>query len=108
MATLLSKYGPDVDWRDPTNWCCNNNVHPSRPGTYDGISMHPYETLFVKRTWHVSDAYTDRYSAWQIQHLNGSPGTEGSFDQEGYEWAISHDAVQLETKKSDCGEGSTV
>ena len=33
------------------NWKCNNNVHPSRHGTYDGIAFHPFETIFVKASW---------------------------------------------------------
>jgi hypothetical protein len=30
VATLMSKYAVDTDWRNPQNWHCNNNVHPSR------------------------------------------------------------------------------
>lgn len=44
--------GAQVDWRDSRHWHCNNNVHPSRHGTYDGLSMHPFETIFIKaRQW---------------------------------------------------------
>ncbi len=32
VATLMSKYAVDTDWRNPQNWHCNNNVHPSRCG----------------------------------------------------------------------------
>lgn len=31
IATLMSKYRANVDWRDPANWVCNNQV--------DGISL---------------------------------------------------------------------
>ncbi len=48
LATLQARYAPGVDWRDKAHWHCNNNVPPSRHGTYDGISMHPFETVFVK------------------------------------------------------------
>ena len=50
MATLMSRYviGLSPFRRDKINWLCNNNVHPSRHGTYDGISFHPFETIFVK------------------------------------------------------------
>jgi hypothetical protein len=51
IATLLSRYARGVDWSDPQHWACNDNVHPSRAGLYDGISMHPYETVFVKASW---------------------------------------------------------
>ena len=48
LATLMARYAPSTDWRDQRHWRCNNNVHPSRHGTYDGISMHPFETVFTK------------------------------------------------------------
>ena len=36
---------------DLQHWSCNDNVHSSRAGLYNGISMHPYETVFVKASW---------------------------------------------------------
>jgi hypothetical protein len=51
IATLLSRYARGTDWSDPQHWACNDNVHPSRAGLYDGISVHPYETVFVKSSW---------------------------------------------------------
>ncbi len=46
----------NVDWRQQRHWSCNNNVHPSRRGTYDGISMHPYETVRAAhaRVWGIT------------------------------------------------------
>ena len=78
----------DVDWRDPAHWACNDNVHPSRHGTYSGIAFHPYETVFVKSSWHVADPYSRRYAAWTEGHLEGRPGTEGTFDYTRYRFAI--------------------
>ncbi len=93
IATLLSMYNTDTDWRDPSTWSCNNNVHASRHGTwggliwrthdithkfigghhhaigsYDGIDMHPFETLFVKSSWHVVcvNEYTWLYAGKHI------------------------------------------
>ena len=48
LATLMARYARGTDWRDRAHWHCNNNTHPSRHGTYDRISMHPFETVFVK------------------------------------------------------------
>jgi len=45
VATLMSRYVRGTDWRDRAHWSCNDNVHPSRAGTYGGISFHPYETV---------------------------------------------------------------
>ena len=53
VSRQCHRYAVDTDWRDESNWDCNDNVHPSRHGTYGGISMHPYETMFVKESWHV-------------------------------------------------------
>ena len=77
-----------VDWRDGRHWQCNDNVHPSRHGTYDGIGFHPFETIFVKSSWHVADPYTERYAAWRLKHLSGSSGTEGRFNQRMYLYGV--------------------
>ncbi|KAI8466619.1 MAG: hypothetical protein J3K34DRAFT_524403 [Monoraphidium minutum] len=92
VATLMSRYAPSTDWRDGANWGCNDNVHPSRSGTYGGISFHPYETIFVKSSWHVADPYTKRYSQWALQHLLGRSGTDGKYDERLYRYAISEAA----------------
>lgn len=94
MASLLSRYAQDVDWRVPAHWHCNDNVHPSRSGTYAGISMHPYETVFVKSSWHVADEFSSRYAAWRMAHIRGEPGTQGSFDDVLYQYAISPEAQE--------------
>ena len=49
-----------------TGCATTNNVHPSRHGTYDGISFHPFETIFVKSSWHVSDPNIKRYD-WRLK-----------------------------------------
>ena len=50
---MVRRYPADLDWTDDLHLQCNNNVHPSRHGTYDGISMHPFETVCVPacRNW---------------------------------------------------------
>ncbi|KAG2428140.1 hypothetical protein HXX76_011820 [Chlamydomonas incerta] len=92
VATLMSKYARDVDWRDRRHWGCNDQVHPSRHGTYDGIAFHPYETIFVKSSWHVADPYTRRYSTWVTQHREGDAGTDGEWNEKLYKYAISAEA----------------
>ena len=68
IATLMARYRPGVDWRDQRHWDCNDNVHPSRHGTYDGISMHPFETVFLKASWHVGQPHLDHYTRWLNAH----------------------------------------
>jgi hypothetical protein len=95
MTTLMTKYGKDVDWKDTTHWRCNNNVHPSRDGTYDGVSQHPLELLFVKSSWRVAEQYVAAYSRWANALAAGSQGTDGEFDKAMYTYAISPEAIKL-------------
>lgn len=45
VAALMARYARGTDWRDERHWGCNDNAHPSRQGTYAGISQHPFETV---------------------------------------------------------------
>eukprot|EP01026_Neomeris_dumetosa_P032392 TRINITY_DN2570_c0_g2_i1.p2 TRINITY_DN2570_c0_g2~~TRINITY_DN2570_c0_g2_i1.p2 ORF type:complete len:411 (-),score=42.80 TRINITY_DN2570_c0_g2_i1:664-1896(-) len=54
LESLLTRYGK-VDWRDETNWGCNDNDTPERQFGYDGISIHPFETLFVRTSDNLLD-----------------------------------------------------
>lgn len=94
MATLMTKYRPDVNWSNASHWHCNNNVHPSREQTYDGVSQHPLELVFVKSSWHVAQPYVDAYTKWALALADGRAGTEGTFDESMYRYAISEEAVQ--------------
>lgn len=68
---LLAYQG--VDWRRESS--CNKNMHPSREGSYFGISQHPLETIFHKTWWagsKESDGYVhkdevDMYTRWAIE-----------------------------------------
>ena len=53
IATTQLAY-QSVPWRNRAYWtkgACNNNLHPSRPGTYFGLNIHPLESLFHKTSW---------------------------------------------------------
>ncbi|KAL4854424.1 hypothetical protein ACK3TF_004779 [Chlorella vulgaris] len=93
VDTLMSMYR-GVDWRDRRHWRCNNNVHPSRHGTYDGITMHPYETVFLKASWHVGEPFVEKYAAWALKQAAGKDTTSGIFDEPMYRYAISPDAQE--------------
>ncbi len=51
-------------------------------------SMPAPSQLFVKSSWHVSDAFTSKYARWRLGHLAGDPGTGGQFDEARYQYAI--------------------
>lgn len=93
IDTLMSKYR-GIDWRDQRHWKCNNNVHPSRHGTYDGISMHPFETMFLKASWHVGEPYVDKYTEWMMAQARGEDTTQGEFDEPMYRYAITMQAQE--------------
>lgn len=93
IDTLMAKYR-GVDWSDPRHWRCNNNVHPSRHGTYDGISMHPFETIFIKASWHVGEPFTQKYTEWALAQAAGRDTTGGSFDERMYRYAVSPEAQE--------------
>lgn len=69
LDCLLYKYA-NKNWRDPKNWFENNNIHPSRENTYDGISIHPFEVIFHKWYWSeqpnklVNFQYIQKYIEW--------------------------------------------
>ena len=93
IATLLSMYPKGIDWRDPKHHTCNDFVHPSRHGTYDHITMHPYETIFVKSSWHVGEPFTSHYSDWFLRHGRGAHNTGGLFNETLYLYAIGKYAI---------------
>ena len=37
-----------MNWRDKTNWHCNQRLNPYGEFYNDGISVNPYEVMFVK------------------------------------------------------------
>ncbi|BDA51679.1 hypothetical protein COCOBI_19-2350 [Coccomyxa sp. Obi] len=96
IATLMSMYPVGVDWSKQEHWRCNNNTHPSRHGTYDGITMHPFETVFIKASWHVGEPYLGHYTRWFMAHADGSSNTGGHFNEALYRYAISEKAQEAE------------
>lgn len=94
IATLMYKYDKKTDWRESKNWRCNNNAHPSRHGTYDGISMNPFEVVFLKAGWHVGEPFVQHYTDWVMDQAEGKLTTRGSFDDAMYRWGVSLEAQE--------------
>ena len=75
LDCLLYKY-KGIDWLNKDNWNMNNNQHPSRKDTYDGISIHPFETVFHKWYWSdhpnslISFDFVDKYKNWRMKGMN--------------------------------------
>lgn len=90
-----------MDWREQSHWGCNNNAHPSRHGTYDGISMHPFETVFIKASWHVGEPHLGHYTRWFTDQAHNVDTTTGTFKESLYRYAISAEA-QNPNRASDC------
>jgi hypothetical protein len=69
-VTSLLKQHEGIDFRDQRNWDCNNNIHPSRAGSYGlGGDIAPLEVIFHKARWHDGDRVSENimtmYSGWQ-------------------------------------------
>ena len=63
-------------------------------GTYDGISMHPYEVVFIKASWHVGEPHLSHYTKWVLDHAEGMAHTKGSFDERMYRYGVSMEAQE--------------
>lgn len=48
-----------VDWKDKTNWNKNNQRHPSRPSSFYGRTLNPYDLIFHKWYWHGIKEYVN-------------------------------------------------
>ncbi|MEW5303409.1 MAG: hypothetical protein WDW36_006105 [Sanguina aurantia] len=49
LGSLMIRY-QGVDWSDKRIWGCNARVSPTGENHYDGISLDPFEAMFVKVT----------------------------------------------------------
>lgn len=66
-------------------------MHASRHGTYDGVDQHPYETIFVKASWHVGEPFTSKYTEWFQRRAQGHD-TAGTPDEALYRWTVQPEA----------------
>jgi len=74
IDSLMSRY-QGVDWRSSSSWQCNQRVPPDFESHYDGISINPYEIIFVPvksstsaNRWSFIQQI-DRYENWLDAHL---------------------------------------
>lgn len=82
LDSLLTRY-QGVDWGLPSSWQCNRRVRPDFEYHYDGISITPYETIFIPMSsasiytrWSFVDA-AERYERWmdrQLRPMEARPG----------------------------------
>jgi hypothetical protein len=73
LDCMLYKY-QNIDWSNKQNWINqNNNSFPSRSGTYEGITIHPFEVIFHKWFWlnelPVNFNYVIRYKKWKLNEI---------------------------------------
>lgn len=47
IDSLIPKY-QGVDWRTQANWGCNGGINPTGELYFDGMTLGPYDVLFVK------------------------------------------------------------
>lgn len=69
IDSLMLKY-QGVDWRDAKNHKCNQQINPGPQYMYDGTTVNPLETMFVKvKTLHADARWANvqqaiKYSQW--------------------------------------------
>jgi hypothetical protein len=65
IDSLLIAY-EGIDWSDSSEWHCNNFTHPSRRGSYFGISINPLEVIFHKVTWGSQERPADALEQFTV------------------------------------------
>lgn len=74
LASLLPRY-QGVDWRDPVASKCNQGINPAGDGSFDGLTLMPADTLFVKfkaslvAARHPATMAAKKLSAWADERL---------------------------------------
>lgn len=78
LDCLLTRY-QGVDWVQKSSWRCNERVRPDAEMTYDGVSLTPYETVFVPfsaggalNNWTFVEQAA-QYQRYLEQQASGSP-----------------------------------
>lgn len=76
LDSFMMRY-QGVDWQDTRNWACNKKANPYGEHYYDGISLNPFEVLFVKvkekvvqNEWSFA-MEAIKYGQWMEQQANG-------------------------------------
>ena len=98
LDCLLTRY-QNVDWTSPANWQCNKRVRPDIDLHYDGISMTPYETLFIpisskitlQRSFSAKIAH--KYEEWMD---NGMRLLKSKHGVESNDWISQHWQLKAE------------
>lgn len=79
---LLTRY-QGIDWTSTSSWQCNQRVRPDFEHHYDGISITPYETVFVPVTestaasrWTFVET-AGRYERWMDSRLRSEESKPG-------------------------------
>lgn len=98
---LLYKY-QNVDWFDKKNWyLVSNGKFVSRSGTYDGISIHPFEVVFHKWYWShyatkpVSFDFVDKYKKWKLDELARSKSVYATYGLPDYNINVTQQVMKL-------------
>lgn len=87
LALLDAGFGLDsfmmryqgVDWADKSNWKCNKQANPYGENYLDGVSLNPFEVLFVKvkervlqNDWSFA-VQAKKYHHWMDAQAAGTP-----------------------------------
>lgn len=78
LDTLLTRY-QGIDWWSKKSWTCNGRMRPDGEMYYDGVSITPYETVFVpvslgyaQNAWSFVKTAA-KYEEWMAAKADGKP-----------------------------------
>lgn len=78
LDSFMMRY-QDVDWLDQANWKCNKQANPYGEFYLDGVSLNPFEVLFVKVKERVVQSdwsfalQAVKYTEWMEAQASGKP-----------------------------------
>ena len=98
IDSLLYKY-QSIDWSDPNSWISLPHSHfVSRHNKYDGISVHPFETVFHKWYWEndsmVSMEYVSLYRKWKLNSINKNKKIHVSYGIPNYDINVTNKFIE--------------
>ncbi|KAK9787128.1 hypothetical protein WJX73_004056 [Symbiochloris irregularis] len=84
IDSLMLRY-KGLDWRNQTNWSCNNELNPYAEYAYDGITLNPMEVIFPKvKGFHLDGEWTTPRMAATYDRWMTHQGETGSVNSNDY------------------------
>jgi hypothetical protein len=106
IACMLSRY-QGLDWRDHRQLVCNGGLNPQLDGMNDGLSLNPYEVVFVKAKQYQQapdvTAFLSRYTDYMMRDAGDEHRLAGNgyFSQDSQR-KLANEWAELQKKAKRC------